>query len=106
MLNGGHADNALPQSATATVNCRILPDVEPNEVQAKLQELVGPKVEVKPDPNFIGVSTPASPPRADVITAVTAAIQRFHGPQMHVFPAMSDRRERRLVFRAKGHPRL
>ena len=25
MLEGGHADNALPQSARATVNCRIMP---------------------------------------------------------------------------------
>src|SRR5678815_1217396 len=29
MLKGGHADNALPQSATATVNCRIFPGVQP-----------------------------------------------------------------------------
>src|SRR3954449_2122859 len=80
MLSGGHADNALPQSATATVNCRIFPGVEPKDVQAQLQTLVGPKVEVKPDPNFIGVTTPASPLRSDVVRAVTAAIQRFHGP--------------------------
>ena len=29
MLKGGHADNALPQSATATVNCRIMPGIQP-----------------------------------------------------------------------------
>ena len=28
-LEGGHAENALPQTARATVNCRILPDEEP-----------------------------------------------------------------------------
>ena len=54
MLSGGHADNALPQSATATVNCRIFPGVQPKDVQAELQQLVGPKVEVTPDPNYIG----------------------------------------------------
>ena len=27
LLRGGHAENALPQSATATVNCRIFPGV-------------------------------------------------------------------------------
>src|SRR5689334_3188576 len=36
MLSGGHADNALPQSATATVNCRIFPAVQPRSVQAEL----------------------------------------------------------------------
>src|SRR5689334_19440993 len=77
MLKGGHADNALPQSATATVNCRIFPGVQPKDVQAQLQNLVGPNVEVKPDPNFIGVPTPASPLRPDVLKAVTSAIQKF-----------------------------
>ena len=104
MLSGGHADNALPQSATATVNCRIFPGVEPKAVQAELQTLVGPKVEVKPDPNFIGVSTPASPPRADVISAVTNAIQALHGPTMRVFPKMAAGASDGSFFRAKGIP--
>jgi acetylornithine deacetylase/succinyl-diaminopimelate desuccinylase-like protein len=104
MLSGGHADNALPQSATATVNCRIFPGVEPKVVQAELQQLVGPNVEVKPDPNFEGVPTPASPLRADVLKAVTAAIQRFHGPRMHVFPVMQAGASDGSFFRAQGIP--
>ena len=104
MLSGGHADNALPQSATATVNCRIFPGVQPKDVQAQLQALVGPNVEVKPDPNFIGVPTPASPPRADVVGAVTAAIQHFHGPEMRVFPTMSTGASDGSFFRAQGIP--
>src|SRR5881628_419613 len=71
MLQGGHADNALPQTAQATVNCRIFPGVQPKDVQAELQTLVGPHVEVKPDPNYIGQPTPASPLRPDVVKAVT-----------------------------------
>ena len=31
-LKGGHADNALPQMADATVNCRILPGVSPDAI--------------------------------------------------------------------------
>jgi acetylornithine deacetylase/succinyl-diaminopimelate desuccinylase-like protein len=104
MLQGGHADNALPQSATATVNCRIFPGVEPQAVQAELQQVVGPNVEVKPDPNYAGVPTPASPLRPDVLKAVTAAIQRFHGPQMHVFPVMSAGASDGSFFRAQGIP--
>ena len=104
MLSGGHADNALPQSATATVNCRIFPGVQPKQVQAELQQLVGPNVEVKPDPNYEGVPTPASPLRPDVLKAVTAAIQRFHGPQMHVFPVMQAGASDGSFFRAQGIP--
>jgi acetylornithine deacetylase/succinyl-diaminopimelate desuccinylase-like protein len=104
MLSGGHADNALPESATATVNCRIFPGVQPAEVQAELQKLVGPKVEIKPDPNFIGVPTPASPLRPDVVKAVTAAIQHFHGPEMKVYPEMSTGASDGSFFRAQGIP--
>jgi acetylornithine deacetylase/succinyl-diaminopimelate desuccinylase-like protein len=104
MLKGGHADNALPQAAEATVNCRIFPGVDPKTVQAELQAMAGPKVEVKPDPNYIGVPTPASPPRADVVNAVKAAALRFHGPDMHVFPVMSTGASDGSFFRAQGIP--
>jgi acetylornithine deacetylase/succinyl-diaminopimelate desuccinylase-like protein len=104
MLSGGHADNALPQSATATVNCRIFPGVQPKVVQAELQRLVGASVEVKPDPSFIGQPTPASALRPDVVKAVIAAIQRFHGPQMHVFPVMQAGASDGSFFRAQGIP--
>jgi len=104
MLQAGHADNALPQTAQATVNCRIFPGVEPKVVQAELQQLAGPKVQITPDPNYIGVPTPASPLRPDVLKAVTAAVQRFHGPGMHVFPVMSTGASDGSFFRAQGIP--
>jgi acetylornithine deacetylase/succinyl-diaminopimelate desuccinylase-like protein len=40
MLEGGHATNALPQRARATVNCRILPDEDPVEVQKTLVRVI------------------------------------------------------------------
>ena len=104
MLEGGHADNALPQSAKATVNCRIMPGVDPKTVQAELQQLAGAKVEVTPDPNYLGVSTPTSPLRPDVLKAVTKAIERFHGPGMHVYPLMSTGASDGSFFRAQGIP--
>jgi len=104
MLQAGHADNALPQTAQATVNCRIFPGVDPKTVQAELQQLAGAKVDVIPDPNYIGVPTPPSPLRPDVLKAVTAAIQRFHGPEMHVFPMMSTGASDGSFFRAQGIP--
>jgi carboxypeptidase PM20D1 len=41
MLRGGHAENALPQSATATINCRIFPGVPAADVLDTLQQVVG-----------------------------------------------------------------
>lgn len=104
MLQAGHADNALPQTAQATVNCRIFPGVQPKDVQAELQQLAGPKVAVTPDPNYIGEPTPPSPLRPDVLKAVTQAIQAIHGPQMHVTPIMSTGASDGSFFRAKGIP--
>jgi acetylornithine deacetylase/succinyl-diaminopimelate desuccinylase-like protein len=104
MLQGGHADNALPQSATATVNCRIFPGVHPTDVQAELQKLVGPNVEVKPDPNYIGTPTPASPLRPDVVKAVTDAVHTIIGRDMDVYPLMSTGASDGSFFRAQGIP--
>jgi acetylornithine deacetylase/succinyl-diaminopimelate desuccinylase-like protein len=36
-LSGGHAQNALPQLASATVNCRILPVEKPDDIQKTLE---------------------------------------------------------------------
>ena len=40
MLSGGHAPNALPQSARANVNCRIFPGEDPEEVRKTLERVV------------------------------------------------------------------
>lgn len=40
MLDGGHAYNALPQTAGAIVNCRVQPDMKPEEVLATLKRVV------------------------------------------------------------------
>ena len=45
-LDGGHANNALPQTARATVNCRILPDDPVDGVMKTIQQVVGDKVTV------------------------------------------------------------
>ncbi len=41
MLSAGHATNALPQRATANINCRIFPGTTPEQVRLKLTELAG-----------------------------------------------------------------
>ena len=101
-LKGGHADNALPQSAEATVNCRILPGVQPKAVEAELKRVVGPKVEVAPDADA-GRPTPVSPLRQDVVGAYTKAVHaRFPGAP--IIPQMSTGATDGLEFRARGIP--
>ena len=101
-LKGGHADNALPQLAEATVNCRILPGVEPKAVEAELKQVVGPNVEVTPDADA-GRPTPVSPLRPDVVSAYTKAVHaRFPGVQ--IIPQMSTGATDGLEFRARGIP--
>ena len=104
MLQGGHADNALPQSATATVNCRIMPGVPVSDTLAELKRVAGPKVEVAYDPGFLGESSPASPLRKDVFDAAGKAVNFIYGPQMEIFPVMSTGASDGSFFRAKGIP--
>jgi acetylornithine deacetylase/succinyl-diaminopimelate desuccinylase-like protein len=104
MLEGGHADNALPQSAKATVNCRIMPGVEPKAVEAELKTVVGPNVEVVPDPGFIGKPTPVLPIRPDVLAAYSKAVRQLHGPQMRVIPTMTTGTTDANFFRSVGIP--
>lgn len=104
MLAGGHADNALPQMARATVNCRILPGVEPTAIQAELQRLVGGGVEITPDPSFIGKPTPVPAIRPDVLAAYTKAVQGLQGRTMRVIPNMATGTTDASFFRSAGIP--
>jgi acetylornithine deacetylase/succinyl-diaminopimelate desuccinylase-like protein len=101
LLRGGHAENALPQSATATINCRIFPGVAVADVTRTLQNVVGPAVSV----TVIGAPTfsDASPLRADVMTAVTDAIHIRH-PGIPVVPTMQSGASDGIYFRAAGIP--
>jgi acetylornithine deacetylase/succinyl-diaminopimelate desuccinylase-like protein len=87
MLSGGHAPNALPQRAEATVNCRIFPGVKIEATRLQLQALAGPDVTVTLAPNSSPESD-ASPLRADVTEAYRAAVAtRF--PNAPIIPLMS-----------------
>jgi acetylornithine deacetylase/succinyl-diaminopimelate desuccinylase-like protein len=101
MLKGGHADNALPQSANATVNCRIFPGNSVEDVLATLQKVAGPKVEVQ----VIGhpVVGPASPVRTDVQAAVAKAVH-VNYPGVPVVPAQSSGASDGTFYRAAGLP--
>jgi acetylornithine deacetylase/succinyl-diaminopimelate desuccinylase-like protein len=86
-LLGGHATNALPQMASANVNCRILPGVAPAAVKARLTEvLADPKIAVA----FVDEAHPSkpSPLRPDLMTVVESLTREMY-PGAIVLPVMS-----------------
>jgi acetylornithine deacetylase/succinyl-diaminopimelate desuccinylase-like protein len=101
MLAGGHAPNALPQMAKATVNCRILPGVSPDAIKAELQKIAGSKVEVGRLDD--AVSSLASPLRPDILEAFTASIHA-NFPQAPIMPEMSTGASDARPFRVAGIP--
>ncbi len=100
-LRGGHAENALPQSAVATVNCRVFPGVAVDEVKATLARVAGKGAEV----STIGepFPAPASPLRDDVMAAVATAVHAMH-PGIPVVPTQSSGASDGIYFRAGGIP--
>ncbi len=101
MLAGGHAQNALPQSATANVNCRVFPGVKMEDVRLGLQQVVGDSIAVKLDGEPL--SSDASPLRGDIVDAVTRAVRAIH-PEAPVVPSQTSGATDGLVFRAAGIP--
>jgi acetylornithine deacetylase/succinyl-diaminopimelate desuccinylase-like protein len=101
-LSGGHADNALPQSATAMINCRIMPGVSPDAIRAELEKIAADRT-VAVTRSDTSVSSLDSPLRADVVGAYTEAVKARH-PGAPVFPEMSTGASDARPFRVVGIP--
>ena len=86
-LSAGHANNALPQSASATVNCRLLPQDNIQDIEVTLKKVIGnERVQIT---NLIQpMPSPASPLRADVMNAVSGITKKMW-PEVIVVPFMS-----------------
>jgi len=102
MLEAGHAENALPQSATATVNCRIFPGVAVADIEAELREVVG-----NPEAEFVLLGDPTESPisetRADVLSAVGKAVHSRY-PGLDLITYMSSGGTDAMHFRGAGVP--
>lgn len=99
-LDAGHADNALPQTARATVNCRILPGEAPGEVHRTLVRAladetiaVSPVAEPKP--------SPPSPLRPDVMGPIERVTEAMW-PGVPVVPVMGTGATDSLYLRQAG----
>jgi acetylornithine deacetylase/succinyl-diaminopimelate desuccinylase-like protein len=111
MLSGGHAPNALPQTARANVNCRIFPGEDPEEVRQTLERVVADsKLKItfvqdktsdgKPVPN---VAVPPSP----LLPGLKTALERTLGtmwPGLPVVPSMSTGATDGKYLRKAGIP--
>ncbi|MBV8147083.1 MAG: M20/M25/M40 family metallo-hydrolase [Gammaproteobacteria bacterium] len=103
MVTGGHALNALPQRATANINCRIFPGHARAQIMEELQQVAAdPAVQFK-DISEGSVATDASPIRPDVVAAITKAIHIGY-PGVPVFPTMSAGASDSMWFRNEHIP--
>lgn len=102
LLEGGHAQNALPQLARANVNCRIFPSHDPDDVQAKLEELVAP-FDVQVEPRAEATPSPPSPLTPEVLEPIERITNQMW-PGVQVLPVMSTGATDGLYLRRAGIP--
>lgn len=101
-LDAGHADNALPQSARATINCRILPQEKAEDVRHTLARVLADEritityiKDPKPSP-----PSPLTPAVMGPIESITQAMW----PNVPVIPIMGTGATDSLYFRQAGIP--
>ena len=102
MLSGGHAENALPRTATATINCRIFPGNSVADIMGELSLVAGnPELEwaVYGKP----VSSDTSPFNDEIMYAVEASLAQLY-PGTPVIPRMISGTTDGAYFRAAGIP--
>jgi len=102
MLAAGHQENALAGSATATVQCRIMPDETVDGTKAAIEKAVadtGIKVSVL----GIVVSSPESPPNPALMASVQKVVQSMW-PGVPVLPNMAAGASDSIFTRNGGIP--
>jgi acetylornithine deacetylase/succinyl-diaminopimelate desuccinylase-like protein len=103
LLDGGHAENALPQTARATINCRVLPEEQPADVmQTLVRAIADPQIEVAP----VAAPTPSppSPLRADLRSALERIARDMWGRDLPLVPVMETGATDGLYLRNVGMP--
>jgi acetylornithine deacetylase/succinyl-diaminopimelate desuccinylase-like protein len=87
-LNGGHAPNALPQRASANVNCRIFPGHAPEEIRKQMEAAVADKdvkVTLRDEPE---TPSPAPPLTPEIMGPIETLTEEMF-PGVPVVPAMA-----------------
>jgi acetylornithine deacetylase/succinyl-diaminopimelate desuccinylase-like protein len=100
MLAAGHQENALPQRAQATVQCRVMPGETIEETRATLVRVVAdPTIRVALGPPVI--PAPESPPSRDLLDAVERVAHSMW-PGVPVIPQMAAGASDNIYTRAAG----
>lgn len=111
-LNAGHANNALPQTAQANVNCRIFPGHSPEEIRQQLIALFAdPKLTAKyvSDAGAVSDTAPERKaivppaPLAEVFDPMTRIVHAIW-PGIPVTPEMEDGASDSIYFAQAGYP--
>ena len=111
LLQAGHAENALPQTAQATVNCRILPNDDPATVRQTIERvLADPQIVVAP----IAAASPSppSPLAPEIFKAIEVAARAVWGgtagardrAEVRIVPYMETGATDGLFLRNAGMP--
>jgi len=101
-LQAGHAENALPRQASATVNCRMIPGRSPAEVQAALEAVIGnPGVHFAT--TYESVASPPSVLPAALLEGLETLVDQSW-PGVPVIPQMSTGTTDGLFLRNAGIP--
>jgi acetylornithine deacetylase/succinyl-diaminopimelate desuccinylase-like protein len=101
-LDAGHAENALPQRAQATVNCRVLPGESIDSVQNTLQTVIG-NDQVAITRVADATPSPPSPLTPGMLGAIEAITEEMW-PGIPVIPTMSTGATDGLYLRNAGIP--
>lgn len=102
MMNAGHAENALPQTAQAIINCRMLPDDSPDNVMSVLKTVLADS-QISVTCINSSSNAPLSTLREDV-TGPVAQIASSMWPGVNVTPVMSNGATDGIYLRLHGIP--
>ena len=87
MLSAGHATNALPQRATANINCRIFPGVSTDVIQAQLVKIVDDPAVAVAIPEVRGPVAHPAPPTPQILRPIEKVAHELW-PGVPVVPAL------------------
>ncbi len=100
-LFGGHAENALPVHVSATVNCRVLPHEDPDEILATIQKIAGDKVTVSV--TYPAIKSPPSMLTNQVVKLIKTAVDTTF-QNIPVVPMMETGATDAIYLRSAGIP--
>jgi acetylornithine deacetylase/succinyl-diaminopimelate desuccinylase-like protein len=88
LISGGHAENALPQRAKATIQCRMMPNDTVENVQTLITNaLADPKISITLDAPPI--LSPESPPTQEILDEATQVVHSMW-PKVPIIPTMAS----------------